>query len=85
MFLASSRSAVGYAVRTLISGEHASAPTFARLVWITTMEQVLMRLLDYQIDTENCRRYQSVGFFNDWESIAATLSPGSILEAELPG
>jgi hypothetical protein len=44
-----------------------------------------MRLLDYQIDTENCRRYQSVGFFNDWESIAATLSPGSILEAELPG
>jgi cytochrome P450 len=57
----------------------------ARLVWITAMEQVLTRLPDYQIDTKNCHRYESVGLFNGWESIPATFSPGSILGAELPG
>jgi cytochrome P450 len=57
----------------------------ARALWLTAMEQVLTRLPDYQIDSKHSRRYASIGFFNGWESIPATFSPGSRLGAELPG
>jgi cytochrome P450 len=71
---------------TSSSGAHRClGSTLTRVVWVTAMEQILTRLPDYQVDSERSQRYVSIGFFNGWNSIPVTFSPGSRLGAELPG
>jgi cytochrome P450 len=56
---------------------------FARVIWMTTMEQILARIPDFAIDVEASIPFPDVGAANGWISTPATFTPGMRVGATL--